>query len=114
MWPWRSDVTIRSALARAAAIDRSQAVIEFDMDGTIVAANQNFLSALGYTLAEIQGRHHSMFVDPSERDGAAYREFWAGLKRGEYQAAEYRRVGKGGRKVWSSSWGRSEKLTACR
>src|SRR5258705_13096309 len=90
--------------ALADALGRSQAVIEFDMDGTIRTANDNFLKALGYTLGEIQGKHHSMFVDPSERDSAAYRDFWATLKRGEYQAAEYkrirseeRRVGKEGR-----------------
>ena len=83
-----------------AAISKSQAVIEFNMDGTIIGANQNFLKTLGYALDEIRGRHHSMFVDPSERDGAAYREFWAALNRGEYQAAEYKRIGKGGKEVW--------------
>ena len=83
-----------------AAIGKSQAVIEFNMDGTIIGANQNFLSTVGYSLEEIRGRHHSMFVDPSERDGAAYREFWAALNRGEYQAAEYKRIGKGGKEVW--------------
>jgi len=83
-----------------AAIGKSQAVIEFKMDGTIIGANQNFLSTVGYALEEIRGRHHSMFVDPSERDGAAYREFWAALNRGEYQAAEYKRIGKGGKEVW--------------
>lgn len=82
------------------AINRSQAVIEFGMDGTILTANDNFLRALGYSLDEIQGRHHSMFIDPSERNDAAYREFWAKLNRGEYQSAEYRRIGKGGREVW--------------
>jgi methyl-accepting chemotaxis protein len=55
---------------------------------------------MGYSLAEIQGRHHSMFLDPSERDGAAYREFWAALNRGQYQAAEYKRIAKGGRDIW--------------
>ena len=83
-----------------AAIDKAQAVIEFNMDGTIITANANFLGALGYTLAEIKGKHHSMFVDPSERDGAAYREFWAALNRGQYQAAEYKRIGKGGKEVY--------------
>ncbi len=86
--------------ALVAAIGRSQAVIEFGMDGTIITANENFLKALGYTLGEIQGKRHSMFVDASERDGAAYREFWAALNRGEYQAAEYRRLGKGGKEIW--------------
>ncbi|WP_315755305.1 MULTISPECIES: PAS domain-containing methyl-accepting chemotaxis protein [unclassified Bradyrhizobium] len=86
--------------AQVAAIGRSQAVIEFDLDGTIVTANDNFLNALGYSLPEIQGKHHSMFVPPEERNGAAYREFWAALNRGEYQAAEYKRIGKGGKEVW--------------
>ena len=86
--------------AQVAAISRSQAVIEFNMDGTIVTANDNFLNALGYSLPEIQGKHHSIFVAPEERDSAAYREFWAKLNRGEYQAAEYKRIGKGGKEVW--------------
>ncbi len=83
-----------------AAIDKAQAVIEFNMDGTIITANANFLGALGYSLAEIKGKHHSMFVEPSERDGNGYREFWAALNRGQYQAAEYKRIGKGGREVY--------------
>ncbi|WP_028133789.1 methyl-accepting chemotaxis protein [Bradyrhizobium japonicum] len=83
-----------------AAIDKAQAVIEFNMDGTIITANANFLGALGYSLAEIKGHHHSMFVEPSERDSSAYREFWAALNRGEYQAAEYKRIGKGGKEVY--------------
>jgi methyl-accepting chemotaxis protein len=82
------------------AMDRSQAVIEFNMDGTIVTANENFLGAMGYTLGEVQGKHHGMFVEPAERDGGAYREFWARLNRGEFQAAEYKRLGKGGKEVW--------------
>ncbi|WP_028133314.1 methyl-accepting chemotaxis protein [Bradyrhizobium japonicum] len=83
-----------------AAIDKAQAVIEFNMDGTIITANANFLGALGYSLAEIKGHHHSMFVEPGERDSGAYREFWAALNRGEYQAAEYKRIGKGGKEVY--------------
>ena len=83
-----------------AAIAKSQAVIEFDMDGTVLTANDNFLHTLGYSLGEIKGHHHRMFVDPTERDSAAYREFWAALNRGEYQAAEYKRLGKGGKEVW--------------
>jgi methyl-accepting chemotaxis protein len=82
-----------------AAIGKSQAVIEFNMDGTIISANGNFLGAVGYALDEIRGRHHSMFVDPAERDSAAYREFWATLNRGEYQAAEFKRIGKGGKEI---------------
>jgi methyl-accepting chemotaxis protein len=83
-----------------AAIGKSQAVIQFNMDGTIIDANQNFLDALGYTRDEIRGRHHSMFVDDSDRNGAAYRAFWEALNRGEYQAAEYKRIGKGGKEVF--------------
>jgi methyl-accepting chemotaxis protein len=83
-----------------AAIGKSQAVIEFAMDGTILTANDNFLKALGYTLGEVRGRHHSMFVDMFDRDGAEYQDFWAKLRRGEYIAGEFRRAGKNGRDVW--------------
>jgi len=83
-----------------AAMDKSQATIAFKMDGTIITANENFLKALGYRLDEIKGRHHSMFVDDEYRQSPAYKEFWATLNRGEYQAAEYKRLGKGGREVW--------------
>jgi methyl-accepting chemotaxis protein len=86
--------------AIVAAIDKAQAVIEFNMDGTIVTANGNFLNALGYSLPEIQGKHHGMFVEPEMRGSEAYRQFWAKLNRGEYQAAEYKRIGKGGKEVW--------------
>ncbi|MGE5547459.1 MAG: methyl-accepting chemotaxis protein [Solirubrobacterales bacterium] len=85
---------------QVAAINKSQAVIEFKLDGTIITANKNFLDALGYTLDEIQGKHHSMFVEPSYRESAEYRLFWENLNRGQYQAAEYKRIGKGGREVW--------------
>lgn len=100
-----SDVTaqkMRSLEDRGmiAAIERSQAVIEFNLDGTIVSANQIFLDAMGYSLDEICGKHHSIFVTTADRNGAAYSEFWASLRRGEYQAAEYKRIGKGGREVW--------------
>jgi methyl-accepting chemotaxis protein len=88
------------AYAQAAAIGRSQAVIEFGLDGSIIDANSNFLDALGYSLAEIKGKHHSLFVPVEERDSAAYREFWAGLNRGEFQAAQYKRVRKDGRPIW--------------
>jgi len=91
---------VQNAIAQAAAIDRSQAVIEFKLDGTIVAANKNFLNAMGYTLGEIKGKHHSMFVAPAERSSPAYRDFWAKLNRGEFQSAQYKRFGKGGRTIW--------------
>jgi methyl-accepting chemotaxis protein len=90
----------RGSSAKLQALDRSQAVIEFKPDGTIVTANQNFLATVGYSLDEIRGRHHSLFVDPAERESAAYRAFWAGLAKGEFQRAEYRRLGKNGREIW--------------
>src|SRR5713226_9483 len=96
----RSNSVAQAALAQVAAISKSQAVIEFNPDGTVVTANENFLKTLGYSLGEIQGKHHSMFVEPAMRESAAYREFWAKLNRGEYQAAEYKRIGKGGKEVW--------------
>lgn len=86
--------------AKVAAMSRSLAVIEFAMDGTILTANENFLSAMGYTLAEIQGRHHSMFLDASQRDSNDYRLFWDSLNRGQFFSAEYKRVAKGGREIW--------------
>ncbi|WP_295557456.1 PAS domain-containing protein, partial [uncultured Hyphomicrobium sp.] len=86
--------------AQMAAIEKSQAVIEFSMDGAIIRANDNFLKAVGYTLAEVVGRHHSMFVAEQERNSAKYTEFWSALNRGQFQAAEFRRIGKGGKEIW--------------
>jgi methyl-accepting chemotaxis protein len=86
--------------AQVNAMERSQAVIEFKLDGTIIRANANFLNALGYQASEIEGRHHSLFVPASEGHGAEYREFWATLNRGEFVAAKFLRIGKGGREVW--------------
>jgi methyl-accepting chemotaxis protein len=82
------------------AIQKSQAVIEFNLDGTVITANDNFLKTLGYRLDEIQGQHHRMFVEPAYRDSAEYREFWNSLRRGNYQGAEYKRIAKGGKPVW--------------
>jgi methyl-accepting chemotaxis protein len=86
--------------AQIEAINKSQAVIEFDMQGIVLHANENFLAALGYRLDEIKGKHHSLFVDPTERNAPEYKAFWDGLRRGEYQASEYKRIGKGGRVIW--------------
>ncbi|WP_401730105.1 methyl-accepting chemotaxis protein [Stenotrophomonas muris] len=83
-----------------AAIDKSQAVIEFSMDGRILSANDNFLAATGYSLDDVRGQHHSLFVEPEYRSSAEYRQFWEKLGRGEYDAGQYRRLGKGGREVW--------------
>ena len=86
--------------SQISAIHKSQAVIEFEIDGTIITANDIFLNAMGYTLQEIQGRHHEMFVEPEMRASDEYKNFWAGLNRGEYTEAEFKRIGKGGREVW--------------
>jgi len=83
-----------------AAVSKSQAVIEFNLDGTIINANSNFLIAVGYTVDEIKGRHHSMFLSDSERNSPAYREFWAKLNRGEFDSGEYKRFGKGGKEIY--------------
>lgn len=82
------------------AINRSQAVIQFNLDGTIITANDNFLNTVGYRLDEIQGQHHSMFVEQEYKASAEYRDFWAKLNRGEYDSKEYKRVGKGGKEIW--------------
>ncbi|HEX4768294.1 MAG TPA: PAS domain-containing methyl-accepting chemotaxis protein [Lichenihabitans sp.] len=82
------------------AIDRSQAVIEFNLDGTIITANQNFLTTLGYSLEEIVGRHHSMFVEPSYGKSPDYRHFWERLNRAEHIADKFKRIGKNGKECW--------------
>jgi len=82
------------------AINKAQAVIEFNMDGTIITANENFLNTVGYGLGEVQGKHHSMFVEPEYGASVEYRQFWESLNRGEYDAREYKRIGKGGKEVW--------------
>jgi methyl-accepting chemotaxis protein len=83
-----------------AAINKAQATIEFNLDGSIITANENFLRTLGYSLDDIKGRHHSIFVEPSFRESAEYKQFWRDLNDGKYQAAEYKRIGKGGKEVW--------------
>ena len=70
------------------------------MDGKILMANQNFLDAMGYTLAEVQGKHHQIFVDPAYAKSPEYKKFWETLRSGKYMSAEYRRFGKGGKEVW--------------
>src|SRR6202012_5639715 len=92
MFSWNGNSN--DAAAQLAALNKSQAVIEFNLDGTIITANPNFLGAIGYSLAEGQGQHHRIFMDPVERESSAYREFWAKLGRGEFQSGEYKRVAK--------------------
>jgi len=82
------------------ALDRSQAVISFDTNGIIQSANRNFLTAMGYELSEIQGKHHSMFVEPDYAASSEYKEFWQALKKGEFQAAEFKRLGKNQQEIW--------------
>ncbi|TKT77424.1 PAS domain-containing methyl-accepting chemotaxis protein [Aquamicrobium sp. LC103] len=88
------------AKAILAAMQKSQAVIQFDLDGKILHANENFCAAMGYELSEIVGRHHRIFVDPAEAESAGYREFWARLARGEFDSRQYKRFGKGGKEIW--------------
>ncbi|MEZ0232624.1 MAG: methyl-accepting chemotaxis protein [Methylophilaceae bacterium] len=83
-----------------AAIGKSQGVIEFTMDGNVLTANDTFLNILGYSQAEAKGQHHSTFVEPGYRNSTEYKEFWAKLNRGEYDAGVYKRIAKGGREVW--------------
>jgi methyl-accepting chemotaxis protein len=83
-----------------AAINKAQAVIEFTLDGKVLRANENFLSTLGYSANEVVGQHHSMFVDPAYRLSNEYRMFWDKLGRGEYDAGQYKRIGKGGKEIW--------------
>ncbi len=83
-----------------AALHRTQAVIEFKLDGTILKANDNFLAALGYSLEEIVGKHHGMFVEESYRRSTEYAEFWAKLNRGEFHFDEFKRITKSGREIW--------------
>ncbi len=82
------------------AMHRSQAIIEFDLNGRILDANQNFCATLGYQLSEIVGQHHRIFVDPAETASPDYRQFWDRLASGQFDRRQYRRIAKGGRDVW--------------
>lgn len=82
------------------AIDQSQAVIQFALDGSIEQANTNFLQLMGYQLAELLGKHHRIFVEEKEARSAAYQNFWDELRRGKPQTAEFKRITKSGQSVW--------------
>lgn len=102
---YASDITeqkLRNAdiQGQISAISKSQAVIEFNMDGTIITANDNFLNAVGYQLNEIQGQHHRIFVESQERDSSEYSDFWNKLNQGEFSSGEYKRIGKSGEEIW--------------
>ena len=96
---WSSSKAVDNA-GQVDAINKSQAVIHFEMDGTIIEANENFLSVMGYTLEEVKGKHHSMFAEPEYAASQDYKDFWKKLRNGEFQAAQYKRIGKGGKEVW--------------
>jgi len=96
---WEDSKLLDNA-GQVAAINRSQAVIEFNMDGTIITANENFLTTVGYSLAEIQGKHHSMFVDDAFRSSPEYQQFWAQLNKGEFLSNRYKRIGKNKKEIW--------------
>ena len=86
--------------AKLDAISRSQAVIEFEPDGTIIEANENFLGAVGYKLEEIQGQHHRIFVEKEETDSNEYQQFWRSLAAGEFSSGEFKRIRKNGDEIW--------------
>lgn len=82
------------------AVGKSQAVIEFELDGTIISANENFLAAVGYEAAEVEGQHHSMFVEPEFAKSQEYKSLWAKLNKGRFDTGVYKRIGKGGKEIW--------------
>jgi methyl-accepting chemotaxis protein len=82
------------------AINKSQGVIEFSLDGTVIQANENFLNVIGYTIEEIVGKHHSLFVDANTKNSQSYRDFWSKLNQGKFDTGVYKRLGKGGKEIW--------------
>ncbi len=97
MVEWDMD---NDSVAQIEAVNRSMGVIEFNLDGTVITANPNFLAVINYPLDEIKGKHHSLFVDPAYAASPEYRTFWEKLNRGEFDTGEYKRIGKGGKEVW--------------
>lgn len=97
-----TDAKLRNAEfeAKVNAVSRAQAMIEFDPFGKVLTANENFLAALGYTLQDVVGQHHRMFIEPEVAASVEYQKFWTRLNSGEFLAAEYKRLGKNGRPVW--------------
>ena len=81
-------------------LDRSQAIVDLAPDGRVLDANANFLALMGYRRREIVGKSHRLFMDPAEAESASYQEFWQALNRGEFQAAEFRRIAKNGEEKW--------------
>src|SRR3984893_10089353 len=91
---------LRELESLRAAIDRSQAVIEMSMDGTVLTANENYLTMFGFSLAEIIGKPYALFVDPAEHNGAQYRALWEHLRAGQPEQGRFKRVGKNSREIW--------------
>ncbi len=87
-------------LEKFQALDKVQAIIEFNLDGTIIGANDNFLAAVGYSLSEVQGKHHKIFCDSEYTSSLAYRQFWEKLGKGEFDSGEYKRITKDGKEIW--------------
>jgi PAS domain S-box-containing protein len=96
----KATMAFSDLLAIYQALDRVQAIIEFDLDGTVVTANENFLRIFGYGLDEVSGKHHRIFCDPEYAESDEYAEFWQKLGRGEYHEAEFKRLAKGGDELW--------------
>jgi methyl-accepting chemotaxis protein len=88
------------AEGKLSAIDRAQAMAEFDMAGNVLCANANFLALTGYGIDEIRGRHHRLFVEPDYSATPAYHGLWERLQRGEFESGEFKRLGKGGKEIW--------------
>jgi methyl-accepting chemotaxis protein len=86
--------------AQVAAINRARAMITFSPEGNVVAVNELFLDAMGYTQAALLGRHHRIFMSPAEHESPEYSNFWQRLCRGEPQVGEFKRLGQNGREVW--------------
>jgi methyl-accepting chemotaxis protein len=97
---WMDVTELRTQQGQLAALDKAQAVVEFRLDGRVLHANANFLACTGYSMDEIRGQHHGLFVDPAERQSPEYRQFWERLGRGELETGQYRRIAKGGREIW--------------
>ena len=97
---WNMSRSQRETAAKLEALNQSQAVIEFDLDGKIITANENVLKAMGYGLDEIAGKHHSMFVEPDYANSEHYAQFWKKLREGKHHAGQFKRLAKGGREIW--------------
>ena len=85
------------------AVSRSYGMIQFDLTGTIITANENFLKLLGYSLSDVVGKHHSMFCDKELAASGAYRTFWEQLSRGVAQVGEFKRMTRDGKEIWISA-----------